>query len=192
MACTIDLRRLDEGFGGKTYKRKRSIESNQINNTSALTDPSMDIDSNPPKRVAVSSSLDPNKPAYGRPTYDGVIAGKVSGRNWKEPRTRASARAKSLNRKKDSYEERKKEREVKRAFKEKKEELKEEIRRNKVEKRRKREEREKRKEENVLRSGTKLQVVTNPKTLQRIKKSKHGKTMLKFVPDNLINKKKSS
>ncbi|KAM1458048.1 hypothetical protein ACFX13_036012 [Malus domestica] len=24
MACTIDFRRLDEGFGGKTYKRKRN------------------------------------------------------------------------------------------------------------------------------------------------------------------------
>ena len=53
--------------------------------------------------------------------------------------------------------------------------LKETIRQNKVDKRKKREEHEKKKKENILRSGTKLQKITNPKTLKKIGKSKHKK-----------------
>jgi rRNA-processing protein CGR1 len=58
-----------------------------------------------------------------------------------------------------------------------------------VEKRKMREEREKRKQENILRSGTKLQKITNPKTLKKIAKSKDRK-MLKVVPDELVNNNK--
>jgi len=145
-----------------------------------------DNDSNPlAKRAAVPSLSDPNKPVFGRPTYDGVIAGKVSGRNWKQPRHRASARAVSRN--PLSFEQRMREREVKKAYKERKEELKEEIRRNKIEKRKQREEKEKKKQENILKSGTKLQKITNPKTLKKIAKSKQRK-QLKVVSDDLLKK----
>ena len=51
------------------------------------------------------------------------------------------------------------------------------------------EEREKRKKENILRSGTKLQKITNPKTLKKISKSRDRK-MLKVVPDELFNNNK--
>ncbi|KMT06854.1 hypothetical protein BVRB_6g151950 [Beta vulgaris subsp. vulgaris] len=188
MACTIDFRCLDEGFGGKTYKRKR--EAQATFSESAQDDASMEVDNqndNPPaKRAAVSSSDDPNKPVFGKPTYDGVIAGRVSGRNWKQPRKHRSS-AMAVSRKPPSLEQRMRDREVKKAYKERKEELKEEIRSNKVEKRKKKEEREKKKQENILRSGTKLQKITNPKTLKRIAKSKQRK-QLKVVPDNLIKK----
>ncbi|PWA35590.1 E3 ubiquitin-protein ligase BRE1A [Artemisia annua] len=66
-------------------------------------------------------------------------------------------------------------------------ELKEEIRSNKIEKRKKKEEREKRKKENVMKSSTKLQVISNPKTL-KIAKSKKRK-LLKMVPDSVVAKK---
>ncbi|KAB5569701.1 hypothetical protein DKX38_003494 [Salix brachista] len=127
MACTIDLRFLDEGFGGKTYKRKREQEA-LINTATTTADASMEIDAPPAKRSAIPSTDNPEKPvAVGKPTYDGVIAGKVSGRNWKQPRKhRASA-----------------------------------------------------KQENILRTGTKLQKITNPKTLKKISKSRDRK-MLKM------------
>ncbi|CAH8320102.1 unnamed protein product [Eruca vesicaria subsp. sativa] len=67
----------------------------------------------------------------------------------------------------------------------------EEIRSNKVKKRRKKEEREKRKEENVLRTGTKLQMITNPKTLKKIAKFKQRKH-LKVVSDYILNGNKKS
>ncbi|KAL0395810.1 UNVERIFIED_CONTAM: hypothetical protein Scaly_0029400 [Sesamum calycinum] len=88
MACTIDFRRLDEGFGGKTFKRKRSeqeAEKLQVLNPSSEAPPhhdSMDVDTGDrpsAKRQAVQSSDDPNKPSFGKPTYDGN-RGKVSGR----------------------------------------------------------------------------------------------------------------
>ncbi|OMO99289.1 hypothetical protein COLO4_13365 [Corchorus olitorius] len=100
MACTIDFRRLDEGFGGKTYKRKRQEKESAveaaISNDASTAATSMDVDDScppPAKRSAVPSTEDPNKPTFGQPTYDGVIAGRVSGRNWKQPRKhRASAK----------------------------------------------------------------------------------------------------
>ncbi|GMH06884.1 hypothetical protein Nepgr_008724 [Nepenthes gracilis] len=184
MACTIDFRGLDEGFGGKTYKRKRSQE-NQSDATQQDGDSLMEVDNPPSKRVALPSLDNPEKPVFGRPTYDGVIAGKVSGRNWKQPRHRASAKA--VSRKPTTFEQRMKEKEIKKAYKKRKEELKEEIRKNKIEKRKKREEREKKKQENVLKSGTKLQKITNPKTLKKIAKSKQRK-LLKVVPDDLLKK----
>ncbi|KAI5599682.1 hypothetical protein POPTR_002G237000v4 [Populus trichocarpa] len=190
MACTIDLRFLDEGFGGKTYKRKREHEALQLITTETTTaDASMEIDAPPAKRSAIPSTDNPDKPvAVGKPTYDGVIAGKVSGRNWKQPR-KQRASAKQVSKRGTNFEERQKEKEIKKAYRERKNELKEEIRKNKVEKRKMREEREKRKQENILRSGTKLQKITNPKTLKKIAKSKDRK-MLKVVPDELVNNNK--
>ncbi|XWS30570.1 hypothetical protein CRYUN_Cryun24cG0130200 [Craigia yunnanensis] len=194
MACTIDFRRLDEGFGGKTYKRKRQesqIASDAVNSNDAATvATSMDVDDScppPSKRSAVPSSDDPNKPTFGRPTYDGVIAGKVSGRNWKQPR-KQRASAKQVSIKRTTLEEREKQKEIKRAYRERMNELKEEIRQNKIEKRKKREEREKKKKENILRSGTKFQKITNPNTLKKIAKSKQKK-LLQVVPDEFVNKK---
>jgi hypothetical protein len=136
------------------------------------------------------SLSDPSKPAsFGQPTYDGVIAGRVSGRRWKEPRTRrASAVVASL--KPTPLEQRVREKALKRAYQARKAELKEEIRSNKVAKRKAREEREKRKKENVLRTGTKLQRVTNPKTIQKIAKSKKRK-QLRVVSDEVLGGKKS-
>ncbi|KAL6507252.1 hypothetical protein OROGR_023447 [Orobanche gracilis] len=198
MACTIDFRRLDEGFGGKTFKRKRSeqeAEKLRLLNPSSepQQDDSMDIDNvepPPSKRQAVESSSDPNKPSFGKPTYDGVIAGKVSGRKWKEVRTHRAS-AVHVSKKGTTAELRMKEKEMKKAYRERMNELKEEIRQNKQEKRMRREEREKKKKENILRSGTKLQKITNPKTLKKIAKSKNKK-LLKVVPDDVFNKKKNN
>ncbi|XVE67615.1 hypothetical protein DITRI_Ditri09bG0002000 [Diplodiscus trichospermus] len=194
MACTIDFRRLDEGFGGKTYKRKRQesqIASDVVNGNGAVSlATSMDVDDScppPSKRSAVPSSDDPNKPSFGRPTYDGVIAGKLSGRNWKQPR-KQRASAKDVSLKRTTLEERERQKEIKRAYRERVNELKEEIRQNKIEKRKKREEREKKKKENILRSGTKFQKITNPNTLKKIAKSKQKK-LLQVVPDDFLNKK---
>ncbi|KAF5748662.1 hypothetical protein HS088_TW04G00620 [Tripterygium wilfordii] len=196
MASTIDFRKLDEGFGGKTYKRKRQESEASItitrNDGASAADMEIDVDTIPPlaKRSALPSADNPDKPAasLGNPSYDGVIAGKVSGRKWKQPRThRASAKHVSVKGK--SLEEREREKEIKKAYKERINELKEEIRQNKIEKRKKREEREKKKKENILRSGTKLQIISNPKTLQKISKSKQKK-LLKVVPNELLNKNK--
>ncbi|KAG5252124.1 translation initiation factor IF [Salix suchowensis] len=190
MACTIDLRFLDEGFGGKTYKRKREQEA-LINSATTTADASMDIDAPPAKRSAIPSTDNPEKPvAVGKPTYDGVIAGKVSGRNWKQPR-KHRASAKQVSKRGTGYEERQKDKEIKKAYRERKDELKEEIRKNKAEKRKMKEEREKRKKENILRTGTKLQRITNPKTLKKISKSRDRK-MLKVVPDELFNNNKKN
>ncbi|GFS29577.1 hypothetical protein Acr_00g0007270 [Actinidia rufa] len=199
MACTIDFRCLDEGFGGKTYKRKRSEQAEALNRSiqPQIDDndggaASMDIENNPPPSKRDKPCLAPTtltSRCFGKPTYDGVIAGKVSGRKWKDPRThRASAI--NVSRKATTFEQRTKQKEIKRAYRERMTELKEEIRQNKVEKRKKREEREKKKQENILRSGTKLQKITNPKTLKKIAKSKQRK-LLKVVPDDLVNKKKT-
>ncbi|XP_010249210.1 PREDICTED: coiled-coil domain-containing protein 86 [Nelumbo nucifera] len=188
MACTLDFRFLDEGLGGQKNKRKRSAEDEEIRSSS------MDLDGTnnevilpPSKRPALPSSENPEKPVFGKPTYDGVIAGRVSGRKWKEPR-KHRASALKVTRKGPSFEQRMKEKEIKKAYRERMTELKEEIRLNKVEKRKKREEREKKKQENILRSGTKLQKITNPKTLKKIAKSKEKK-LLKVVPDELLKKK---
>lgn len=187
MACQIDFRCLDEGFGGKTYKRKRQSQSNDIPDNNNVV-AAMDVDDLLPpvaKRSALPSSDNPNKPSFGKPSYDGVIAGKVSGRKWKQPRKhRASAANVSIKGK--SFEERGREKEIQRAYKERIEELKGEIKRNKEEKRKKREEREKKKKENIMRTGTKLQKITNPKTLKKIAKSKQKK-LLKVVPDDFLN-----
>ncbi|EEF49350.1 uncharacterized protein DDB_G0279979 [Ricinus communis] len=192
MACTIDFRCLDEGFGGKTYKRKRESQF-QSQSQSGNDDASMEIDEStvvppPAKRSALESTENPNKPVYGNPTYDGVIAGRASGRKWKQVR-KQRASAKHVSVKGTTFEERERQKEIKKAYRERINELKEEIRRNKQEKRKQREEREKKKQENILKSGTKLQKITNPKTLKKISKSKDRK-LLKLVPDDLVNRNK--
>ncbi|XP_031380001.1 UBX domain-containing protein 1 [Punica granatum] len=194
MACTIDFRSLDEGFGGKTAKRKRESQEAALAAAAKGTssgDASMEVDEPalpPAKRSAVPSLENPDRPTFGKPTYDGVIAGKVSGRKWKQPRKhRASALRASV--KGTNFEERQREKEIKSAYRERMQELKETIRQNKVEKRKKREEAEKKKQENILRSGTKLQKITNPKTLKKIAKSKQRK-QLKLVPDELVKNRK--
>jgi hypothetical protein len=77
MACHLDFRYLDEGLGGERKRREEAEDS-------------MDLDGDAPrpsKLRAVPSLLDPSKPtSFGQPTYDGVIAGRVSGRRWKEAR----------------------------------------------------------------------------------------------------------
>ncbi|XP_022775500.1 LOW QUALITY PROTEIN: MAP7 domain-containing protein 1-like [Durio zibethinus] len=193
LLCTIDFCRLDEGFGGKTYKRKRQesqITSDAVNsNDAAIGATSMDVDDScppPSKRSAVPSSGDTNKPNFDPPTYDGVIAGKVSGRNWKERRKqRASAKQVSIKR---TLEGRERQKEIKGGYRERMNELKEEIRQNEMENRKKREERERRRRKRILRSGTKLQKITNPNTLQKIAKSKQKK-LFQVVPDEFVNKK---
>ncbi|CAN6279060.1 unnamed protein product [Urochloa humidicola] len=190
MASHLDFRYLDEGLGGERGKRKRREEAEEAEAAAA---DSMDLDADAPrpsKLRAVPSLSDPSKPAsFGQPTYDGVIAGRVSGRRWKEPRTRRAS-AVVVSRKPTPLEQRVREKSLKRAYQARKAELKEEIRQNKVAKRKAREEREKRKQENVLRTGTKLQRVTNPKTIQKIAKSKKRK-QLKVVPDEFLGGKKS-
>ncbi|KAL1352584.1 hypothetical protein HN51_016574 [Arachis hypogaea] len=198
MACTVDFRCLDEGFGGKTYKRKREqskpqadaedgINTNTNENCGTVSMETDEAVPPPAKRSAIPSSDDPNKPVFGRPTYDGVIAGKVSGRKWKQAK-RQRASSVQVSRKGTTFEERERERMIKKAYRERMTELKEEIRVNKVEKRKKREEREKKKQENILRSGTKFQKITNPNTLKRIANSKQRK-QLKVVPDEFLKKK---
>ncbi|KAL5213047.1 hypothetical protein ABZP36_023894 [Zizania latifolia] len=190
MASHLDFRYLDEGLGGERGKRKRREEEAE-----AEAADSMDLDADadaprPSKLRAVPSLSDPSKPAsFGQPTYDGVIAGRVSGRRWKEVRTRRAS-ALAASRKPTPLEQRTRDKSLKRAYQARVAELKEEIRQNKAAKRRQREEREKRKEENVLRTGTKLQRVTNPKTIQKIAKSKKRK-QLKVVPDDFFGGKKS-
>ncbi|XP_024181016.1 protein PXR1-like [Rosa chinensis] len=154
MACTIDFSCLDEDFGGKTYERRRNLEV-----AADYEDAAMKIDAAyppPVKRSAVSSS---DKPVFGRPSYDVVIAGKVSGRKWKQPRKQRSS-AVQVSRKGTTFEEREKNKSVKKAYKERMAEPKGEIKRNKEEKRRKREEREKKKKENILKTGSKLQIIS--------------------------------
>ncbi|PRQ49079.1 putative Coiled-coil domain-containing protein [Rosa chinensis] len=139
MACTIDFRCLDKGFGGKTYKRKRNPEA-----TADDQDASMEIDATyppPTKRSVVSFSDNPDRPV--------VIAGKVSERKWKQPRKQRSSVV-QVSRKGTTFEEREKNKSVKKAYKERMAELKGEINTNKEEKKRKREEREKKKKENIL------------------------------------------
>ncbi|KAK7290558.1 hypothetical protein RIF29_05065 [Crotalaria pallida] len=193
MACTIDFRHLDEGFGGKTYKRKRAEAQSQydaavdeINGTASMeTDEALPP---PSKRSALPSSENPDKPSFGNPSYDGVIAGRVSGRKWKQPRQKRAS-AIHVFHKKTTFEEREREKQIKKAYKERMTELKEEIRVNKAEKRKKREESEKKKLENVLKSGTRFQKITNPNTLKKIAKSKQRK-QLKVVPDDFLKHKK--
>ncbi|TXG69633.1 hypothetical protein EZV62_004568 [Acer yangbiense] len=85
---------------------------------------------------------------FGKATYDGLIAGKASGRSWKQLwKHRASTAKVSLRR--TPWEVREEEKLMKKAYKERINELKEEIRNNKIEKRKKREERKKRRRKRI-------------------------------------------
>lgn len=123
MASHLDFRYLDEGLGGERGKRKRREEE-------ADAADSMDLDADAPrpsKLRAVPSQSDPSKPAaFGQPTYDGVIAGRVSGRTWKEPRTRRSS-ALMVSRKPVPLEQRVRDKSLKKAYQARVAELKDEI-----------------------------------------------------------------
>eukprot|EP01018_Ginkgo_biloba_P025501 Gb_26009 [translate_table: standard] len=180
MACTLDFRSLDEGLGGQRNKRKRSEEDE------TPLDDAMDVEKPLAKRSAIAVEGQ-DKPVYGKPTYDGVIAGKVSGRKWKQPKENRASAIK-VSHKRSTFQERSRLKEIKKAYKERVTDLKEQIRQNKIEKRKLREERQKRKKENELKSGSKLQKITNPKTLKKMAKSKKQKKLLRVVPDEVLKK----
>ncbi|KAI5081419.1 hypothetical protein GOP47_0004602 [Adiantum capillus-veneris] len=179
MASQLDFRRLDEGLGGQRSKRKRAAEETQEEGGGDGGD--MEIEDVTPsaKRPAIAGDGD-DRPVFGRPTYDGTIAGKVSGRKWKNPK---SARTSSIkvSLKKPSLEQRNQQREIKKAYKERMGELKEQIRQNKISKRKAKEEREKRKKENEARTGTVYQKITNSKKLKNM--SKKQKKLLRVLPE---------
>lgn len=156
----IDFRFLDEGIGGEA-KRKRAF--------SAAEDSSS-------KRIALDMEIDEPTSQKDPETLqnDVVTIGKVSGRNWKEPKP---SRSSSLRVRKNipSLDQRNAAREKKKIYKEKMAELKESIRMSKVEKRKAAEERKKKKEENTLRTGSKLQIISNPKTLKKLSKAQKKK-----------------
>ncbi|XP_024543624.1 stress response protein NST1-like [Selaginella moellendorffii] len=163
-AAPLDFRFLDEGLGGaKNKKRKRDADQ-----------AAMDVEEQRQEEKRQAMDEGDSRPVYGKPSYDGVIAGKVSGRKWKEVKTcRASALRVSV--KGSSLEERAKAKRIAAEFRERKQQLKEQIRANKVEKRKRLEEYKKRKEENVKKSGLKLQKVTNLKKLQKMSKKEKKK-----------------
>lgn len=175
MASQLDFRSLDEGLGGQHRKRKR--ENPPLPDFHGCPS-SMDLDHHlpSPKRPALGS----DRPSFGRPTFDGVVAGKVSGRKWKLPKTsRASSMKISHN--KPTLEQRTVQKRIKKAYQERKAELKEQIRQNKINKRKQKEEREKRKKENELRTGTVYQKISNPQKLKKM--SKKQKKSLRVIPE---------
>ncbi len=175
MASTVDFRYLDEGCGGQKNKRKREEEEEE--DVEGGVGEAMDIQQ-PNKRAGVAKGGE-DKLVYGRPTFDGVMSRKVSGRKWKATTTSRTSALKVVGRK-TTLEVKKRLREAKRAFKDRMSELKEQIRSNKVEKRRKVEERKRIKKENELKS-TPVQKITNPKTLKKM--SKKQRNMLRRVSD---------
>eukprot|EP00246_Nothoceros_aenigmaticus_P007149 TRINITY_DN20793_c0_g1_i1.p1 TRINITY_DN20793_c0_g1~~TRINITY_DN20793_c0_g1_i1.p1 ORF type:complete len:210 (-),score=41.23 TRINITY_DN20793_c0_g1_i1:335-898(-) len=187
MACTIDFRYLDEGLGGqKNKKRKRDGEEivaesgrGRIGDGDGM-EVEVATASNPDLALEPSSKRPAVADAHGKPTYDGALAGRVSGRKWKQVKS-APVSSLKVSGRKSTLEERMQQRRMKTAYLERKRELKEQIRSNKQEKRRLKGEREKMKEKNQLRSGTMLQKISNPKTLKKMSK-KHRK-MLRQVPD---------
>eukprot|EP00245_Coleochaete_scutata_P006429 TRINITY_DN20870_c0_g1_i1.p1 TRINITY_DN20870_c0_g1~~TRINITY_DN20870_c0_g1_i1.p1 ORF type:complete len:178 (+),score=57.74 TRINITY_DN20870_c0_g1_i1:70-603(+) len=176
MASQLDFRRLDEGLGGhglsgKKGKRKRDDEME------------VEVEAEGPgtaKRSAVMMDEDSTKPSYGKPTYDGTIAGKVSGRRWKAVKSeRTSAMKVSLRR--TTVAQRNSERELKKAYKQRMSELKEEIRSNKQAKRQQIAERKRIKAENELK-GMVVQKISNAKTLKKMMKSKKQRKLLMKAP----------
>ncbi|CAI7796299.1 unnamed protein product [Closterium sp. NIES-53] len=102
----MDFRFLDEGTGGDK-KRKRQKEEREAKaaaeaaeaEAAAADQPGdMAIDADgadgqpSAKRQAVPMADDENRPSFGRPSYDGVIAGKAS-----EPRESLRKRTSSAN-----------------------------------------------------------------------------------------------
>jgi rRNA-processing protein CGR1 len=141
------------------------------------------MDSHDPERSAKRIAIavpGQDRPAYGRPTFDGVIAGKVSGRKWKNPKASRTSSIK-VSHKRPSLEQRTMQKEVKKAYQDRMKELKEQIRQNKISKRKAKEEREKRKKENEARTGTVYEKITNPKKLKNM--SKKQKKLLRKIPE---------
>lgn len=169
MASMIDFRRLDEGLRGAIGKKRAREEQEAAQDVQSA------------KRMAVPMEGDENTPAYTTLTYDGVIAGRVSGRRWKEPKKARASSMRSKGGKPLTLAEKEKERKVRQAYKERKNELKEQIRTSKQEQRKAAVERKRVKAENDLRGSSKLQKITNPKTLKKM--SKKAKKMLRVVPE---------
>ncbi|XP_031091012.1 uncharacterized protein LOC115996009 [Ipomoea triloba] len=135
MACTIDFRCLDEGFGGRTYKRKRA-EKEAPGDVSEEDATSVKVEKENVLGDGVIAGKVKNLRRYresvlgdvsGKATYDSVIARKVLGRKWKQARTHMSS-AVQVSQKGKTLEQRMKENEIKKAYKERMNELKEEIR----------------------------------------------------------------
>ncbi|KAL3700521.1 hypothetical protein R1sor_018543 [Riccia sorocarpa] len=164
----IDFRFLDEGLGGplNNPKTKRKRLEDEEARVAAAGESPMEIAVQPAKKKAAVGGDNDTKPVYGKPTYDGVRAGKISGRNWKQPKTCRAAALKVTGRK-STLEERNRAREIKKAYLERKNELKEQIRLNKRAKREQVELRKKIKKENEIKSQS-VQKITNPKTLKKI------------------------
>ncbi|KAJ7541411.1 hypothetical protein O6H91_10G058500 [Diphasiastrum complanatum] len=186
MSSPVDFRFLDEGLGGdKNKKRKRLDENEEAEEVMKRVQEDfkpMETEHEilpSAKRLAVGEEGS-IRPAYGRPTFDGVIAGKVSGRKWKEAKTARTSSIKVSHRR-STLEQRNKLKQIDKAYKERKHELKEQIRLHKVEKRRRIEESKKRKKENELKSGMIVQKITNPKTLKKM--SKKQRKLLRAVAD---------
>lgn len=194
MASTLDFRFLDEGLGGQKNKKRKQPEAEAPPQSSkdsrsliggtaeqqadvALATASQPDDDDDSQRSSKRTAI---ADAHGKPTYDGTIAGKVSGRKWKSLKSGPVSSLKVSGRK-STLEERNQQRQIRKAYLERKRLLKEQIRSNKAQKRQLKEERKKRKEENELRTGTMLQKISNPKTLKKMSK-KHRK-MLRKVPD---------
>ncbi|KAL2651196.1 hypothetical protein R1flu_019324 [Riccia fluitans] len=177
----IDFRFLDEGLGGplNNPKNKRKRREDEEPRPADAAESPMEIVLQPAKKKAAVGGDNDAKPAYGKPTYDGVLAGKVSGRKWKQPKTCRAAALKGTGRK-STLEERNRTREIKKAYMERKHELKEQIRLNKRAKREQIELRKKIKKENEIRSQS-VQKITNPKTLKKM--SKKQRKLLRVIPD---------
>eukprot|EP00270_Netrium_digitus_P000753 TRINITY_DN1082_c0_g2_i1.p1 TRINITY_DN1082_c0_g2~~TRINITY_DN1082_c0_g2_i1.p1 ORF type:complete len:184 (+),score=48.98 TRINITY_DN1082_c0_g2_i1:42-554(+) len=170
MASPLDFRFLDEGLGGLKNKRKRHDEDEEEAEAATREVHAL-------KKIAIPSES--GKP-IAKPTFDGTIAGRVSGRKWKEPKKTRSSALKVTARRSQKLEELQKLREQRKVYRKRKNELKEEIRANKQEKRRLAEEKKKKKEENELKSGL-FQKISNPKTLKKL--SKKQRKGLKVIPD---------
>lgn len=183
MASQLDFRSLDEGLGGQRNKRKRASSKQEEDGYGEEETQTMDVEEEgllpSAKRPAIASHGE-GRPVFGRPTYDGVIAGKVSGRKWKNPKSARTSSIK-ISHKRSTLEQRNLQREVTKAYKERMCELKEQIRQNKISKRKAQEERVKRKKENEARTGTVYQKITNPKKLKKM--SKKQKKLLRVVPE---------
>eukprot|EP00850_Spirogloea_muscicola_P025022 SM001998S05393 [mRNA] locus=s1998:903:1592:- [translate_table: standard] len=171
MASMVDFRGLDEGLGGQG-KRKRAREAREDDGEAA------ELAAAPPeaKRQAVAMDEDARTPSYSRPKYDGVIAGKVSGRKHKTPRLhRSSAIKTSLVRARaTSLDDKRREKELKKAYRERLAEFKEDVRQQKAAKRKAVEEKRRIKAANQAKSQI-VQKVTNPKTIKKMSKKERKK-----------------
>ncbi|CAM6082908.1 unnamed protein product [Calypogeia fissa] len=189
MPNVIDFRFLDEGLGGplNNPKTKRKREAEEEEERLAAAAAAEDAAAmglglgptvHPNKRAAITGEGD-RPVAVGKPTYDGVMAGKISGRKWKQPKACRAAALKVVGRK-PTLDERNRVRQVKKAYKERLGELKDQIRLNKRAKREQIETRKRIKKENELRTQP-VQRITNPKTLKKM--SKKQRKLLRIAPD---------